>query len=141
MQNPQGDYSGGMEVQDSGQINPALVRPDIGYAANPLLVELARSEILLQEIRRDVECVVTVRPAAGNLIHRVKFRSRLTLSLWVLTTQIASCRIKRPTRQCPTCNPNSFSPSVIRGASVAALACSALIADVRKKHHVTPLPV
>jgi hypothetical protein len=62
-----------MQVQDDDQIDPALPRPDIGEVTGLLpshglhanhervfLVWLARSEILLQEIRREVECVVAV---------------------------------------------------------------------------------
>lgn len=54
------DHPAGMQVQDDSQIDPAFARPDIGDVAGPFLVGLARSEILLQEIWRDVECVIAV---------------------------------------------------------------------------------
>jgi hypothetical protein len=121
------DYSAGMQVQDDGQIDPALPRPDIGYVTGLLpgnglpanherafLVWLARSKILLQEIWRDVEHVVApFRPIA--LQSPAGQRSVVALNLWVLTTQIAFCRIRRPTLRCPTRKPSSFSSSVIRG--------------------------
>ena len=62
------------KVNDHGKINPSLLRPDIGDVARLLpgnglpanherafLVGLARRKVLLQEIWRDVECVVAVR--------------------------------------------------------------------------------
>lgn len=108
------DHPAGMKVQDDSQIDPALPRPDIGDVTSPFLVGLARSEILLQEVWRDVECVVAPsRPIA--LQSPAGQRSVVALNLWVLITQIAFCRIRRPTRRCPTRNPNSFSSSVIRG--------------------------
>ena len=67
------DHPAGMQVEDDGQIDPAFARPDIGDVARPFLVGLARSEILLQQIRRDVERVVAVGLASGNLIHWIKF--------------------------------------------------------------------
>ena len=73
------DHPTGMQVQDDGQIDPAFARPDIGDVTGLLpgnglpanherafLVGLARSKILLQEIWRDVECVVAVRPSSGK---------------------------------------------------------------------------
>ena len=50
----------GEKVNDHSQINPPLARPDIGDVACALLVRPARSEVLLQEIRRDVEGVIAV---------------------------------------------------------------------------------
>ena len=55
-----------MQIEDDRQIHPAFPRPDVGDVASPCLVKLARSEILLQEIRRDVECVVAARPSSGK---------------------------------------------------------------------------
>ena len=120
------DHPTGMQVQDDGQINPALARPDIGYVASPFLVGLARSEILLQEIRRDVECVVTVGSCFEFMgsDHTNRILSHQTPYPAVPDAQAQLIQL--------------FSHS---GATVAALACSVLIADMRKKHHVTPLPV
>ena len=53
-------HPAGMQIKYDRQINPALPRPDIGDVAGPFLIGLARREILLQEIWRDVECVVAV---------------------------------------------------------------------------------
>ena len=82
--------------------------------------------------------------------------SVVALNLWVLTTQIAFCRIRRPTLRCPTRKPDTqarhASPTrkpdtqarlvqLFRhsGATIAALAQSVLIANMRQKHHVAPL--
>ena len=53
----------GEKVNDHGKIYPPLARPDIGDVACSLLVRPARSEVLLQEIRRDVEGVIAVARA------------------------------------------------------------------------------
>ena len=66
MQNTQGDHSARMQVENDREIDPALPRPDLGDVAGPLLVGLARSEILLQEIWRDVEWVVAVGTSSGK---------------------------------------------------------------------------
>ncbi len=50
----------GEKVNDHGEIYLPLARPDMGDVACPLLVRPARSEVLLQEIRRDVEGVHAV---------------------------------------------------------------------------------
>ncbi len=54
------DDAPGEKVNDHGKINPTLPRPDVGDVARPPLVRPARLEVLLQEIRRDVEDVVAV---------------------------------------------------------------------------------
>ena len=66
MQNTQGDHPAGMQVENDGQIDPTFACPNIGDVTGPFLIWLARSEILLQEIRRDVERVVAVRPSSGK---------------------------------------------------------------------------
>ena len=43
------------KVQCHGQIDPAFPRPDISDVARPVLVWPARGNVLLQEIRRDVD--------------------------------------------------------------------------------------
>lgn len=48
----------GEKINDHGQIDPTFLRPDISDVARPLLVRRARREVLLQEIRRDVEGVI-----------------------------------------------------------------------------------
>ena len=45
---------------EDGQIQPPFAGPDIGYVARPLLVWAIRSEILVQQIGRNVRCVVAV---------------------------------------------------------------------------------
>ena len=88
------------QVDDDGQINPALTRPDVGDVARPLLVRGTRRKVLLQEVRRDVEGVIAV---GGALELRLRM---MRMPFW---------RIRRPTRRCPTRRPSSFSSSVIRG--------------------------
>ena len=60
------DHPARMQVEDDGQIDPALPRPDIGYVTSPFLIGLARSKVLIQEVRRDVEPVVAVRTSSGK---------------------------------------------------------------------------
>ena len=55
-----------MQLEDDCEINPALPRPDIGDVTGPFLVGLARSEVLLQKVRRDVERVVAVSTSSGK---------------------------------------------------------------------------
>ena len=89
-----------MQVQNDRQVDPAFACPDIGDVTGLFLVGLARGEVLLQEIGRSL--------ARWAL-------SAVVLNLWVLTTEMAFCRIKRPTRRCPTRTPNAFISSVILG--------------------------
>jgi hypothetical protein len=72
-------------------------------------------DVTIQQVWRDVEGVVAVCLAAGNLIHWIKFCSRLTLNLRVLLMTIPFSRISRPTRRCPTSMPTSCSASVSLG--------------------------
>jgi hypothetical protein len=58
------DHSSRMQVQNDRQIGPHFARPDIGDVARPLLIGLARGEVLLQEIWRDVEPVIAVPPSS-----------------------------------------------------------------------------
>ena len=60
------DHPARMEVQNDRQIDPAFACPDTGDVACPLLVGLARSEVLLQEIRCYVEPVIAVRTSSGK---------------------------------------------------------------------------
>ena len=57
------DHAPRKRVKDHSKIDPALAGPDIGDVACPLLVRSARSEVLSQEIRGDVEGVIAVRRA------------------------------------------------------------------------------
>ena len=60
------DHPARMQVEDDGQIDPALPRPDPGDVTSPFLVGLARRKVLIQEVRRDVEPVVAVRTSSGK---------------------------------------------------------------------------
>lgn len=50
-----------MQVQDQSQIQPALTGPDIADVASLFLVWTIRREILLQQVRRNVERVIAVQ--------------------------------------------------------------------------------
>ena len=50
-----------IQIAYDGQIQPTLTGPDIGYIARPFLVWGISREVLVQQIRRNVERVVTVR--------------------------------------------------------------------------------
>ena len=115
-----------MQVQDDGQIDPAFARPDTGDVAGPFLFALAHSKILLQEIWRDVECVVAVgscfefmgsHDANRVLPHQTSHPS-------VPDTQAQLVQFFRHS-----------------GPTIAALAQSVLLADMRQKYHVAPLPM
>lgn len=94
------DAPAGKQIKNDSQIQPTLPRPDIGNVTSPLLVWPARGKVLLQEIGRDGEGVVTV----GG-----------TFELLLRMTLIPFSRISRPTRRWPTWMPSSFNSSVIRG--------------------------
>ncbi len=51
----------GVQVQDHRQIEPAFPGPDIADVSCPFLIGLIGSEIALQQVRCDVEGVITVR--------------------------------------------------------------------------------
>lgn len=61
----------GMQVQDDCEIQPTFTRPDIADVISPLLVWGISVEVVIQQVRRDVELVVTVChdlvPACSNL--------------------------------------------------------------------------
>ena len=112
------------KVNDHGQIDPTLPRPDIGDVARPLLVRPARGKVLLQEIRRDVEGVVAVGgalelPAADDLDAVLAHQSAHTALADADAQLIQLLGHARP--------------------AVAAQAQPVLIADMGEKHHVTPL--
>ena len=118
------DHAPREKVNDHGKINQALARPDIGDGTSPLLVRPARSEVLLQEIRRDVERMVTVggafeRPAADDLDA-------------VLAHQTASAVLADADAQL-------FQLLGHARPAVAAQAQPVLVADMGEEHHVAPL--
>ena len=52
---------------------PPLAGPDVTDITRPFLVWLGGMEVAIQQVRGDVECVIAVRLASGNLIHWIKF--------------------------------------------------------------------
>ena len=60
------DHPARMQIENDRQIDPAFARPDMGDVARPFLVGMARSEVLLQKVRRDVERMVAVRTSSGK---------------------------------------------------------------------------
>ena len=125
------------KVNDHGKINPSLLRPDIGDVARllpgnglpanherALLVRRARREVLLQEIRRDVEGVVAVGgdlelPCPHNLDAVLAHQPPHTALANLQTHLIQLLRHARST--------------------VAAQAQAMLVADMGQEHHVTSL--
>ena len=49
-----------IQVEDDGQIQPALMRPDIADTARPFLVGLVSSNVAIQRVRRNAELVLAV---------------------------------------------------------------------------------
>ena len=45
---------------------PALTGPDVADIACPFLVWLGRNKVAVQQVRRDVDCVIAVRPSSGK---------------------------------------------------------------------------
>ena len=118
------DYASRVKVNDHGKIDPSLPRPDIGDVARPLLVRPARREVLLQEIRRDVEGVIAVggrlELAGPNDLNAIMSHQATNSALTNLQTQLVQLLgHARP--------------------AVAAQAQTMLIANVRQEHHVASL--
>jgi hypothetical protein len=51
----------GIQVEYDREIQPTFPCPDVGDITSPLLVRGIRREILIQQIRRDIEGVIAVR--------------------------------------------------------------------------------
>lgn len=114
------------KVNDHGQIDPTFPRPDIGDVACPLLVWPARGEVLLQEIRRDVEGVIAVGralelPAADDMDA-------------VLAHQPAHPALADADAQLVQLLGHAR-------PAVAAQAQPVLVADMGEEHHVAPLAI
>ena len=50
----QGDDAPGMQVKDNGEMQPAFAGPDVADVPRPFLVGFVRSEVPVQQVRRDV---------------------------------------------------------------------------------------
>lgn len=114
----------GEKVNDHGQINPPLARPDIGDVACPLLVRPARLEVLLQEILRDVEGVIAVGRA---------------LELSAANDLNAILAHKSPDTALADADAQLLQLLRHAGSTVAAKAQAMLVADMGQEHHVAPL--
>ena len=65
------------EVQNDGEVEPALCRPDVGDVRPPLPVRAIRREVLRQEVRCDRPGVLAVRRALeAPLLPRDRLVSR-----------------------------------------------------------------
>ena len=87
-----------MQVQDDGQIQPPLTRPNITDIACPLLVGRISVEVTIQQVGRDIELVIAV-PLSADCFAIACRAMVVTLCLRVLTTDMPFWRIKRPTRR------------------------------------------
>ena len=54
------DNAPGVQIQDHGQIQPALARPYAADIACPFLIRLFSREVPIQQVRRDIELVIAV---------------------------------------------------------------------------------
>jgi len=54
------DYPPGIQIQNHGQIEPALTGPDIAYINDPFLIGLICREVPVQQVWRDIEVVIAV---------------------------------------------------------------------------------
>ena len=114
------------QVDDDGQINPALTRPDVGDVARPLLVRGTRRKVLLQEVRRDVEGVIAVSGA---------------LELAAADDPDAILAHKPPDTPLSDTNAQLVQLLGHPWSTVAAQAQAVLIADMGEEHHVAPLAI
>mgnify|MGYP003652564230 CR=1 FL=1 len=55
------NHAAGMQIQNHGQKQPILTRPDIGDATRPFLGQVLGHKVAVQQVWRDVELVVAVR--------------------------------------------------------------------------------
>ena len=55
------DDTPGMKVQDHNEIQPAFTGPDVAYITGSFLVRAIRSEVLIQQVGRDVKRVIALR--------------------------------------------------------------------------------
>ena len=112
------------QINDYSQIDPPLPCPDIGDVACPLLVRPARGKVLLQEIRRNVEGVITVGRAlelsAADDLDTILAHQAAHPALADADAQLVQL----------LCHARS---------AVAAKAQAVLVANVGQEHHVTPL--
>lgn len=118
------DHASREEINDHNQIHPTFARPDIGDIIRPLLVRPARREVLLQEIRRDIEGVVAVGgalelPTADDL-DTVQAHQTAYATLADTKSQLVQLRGHA-------------------GPAVAAQALAVLLTDMGEEHHVTSL--
>ena len=55
------DDAAGVQIKDDGQIQPAFTGPDVAYITGPFWVRAIRSEVLIQQVGRDVERAIAIR--------------------------------------------------------------------------------
>ena len=133
------DHPTGMEVQNDRQIDPAFARPDIGDVPGPLLVGLARREVLA---RRRFGAMLNLWSLS---VRRRKndppdhFLTLLHLEFMgsdhgngVLPHQTAHPAV-------PNTHPQLVQLFGHPRPAIAAQTGSMLIADMCQQHHVTPL--
>ena len=97
----------GMQVQDDCEIQPTFTRPDIADVTSPLLVWVISVEVAIQQVRHDVELVVTVCRdlvlACSNNAYAVLAHQSGGVSPWHTVGKNLS--ILHETMQCPTVLP------------------------------------
>ena len=54
------DHPSRMQAQDHSEVQPAFTRPDIADVASPLLVWCISVEVTVQQVRCDIELMITV---------------------------------------------------------------------------------
>ena len=76
-----------MQVQDHGQVQPPLARPDITDIACPLLVGRISVEVTIQQVWRDIELMIAV-PLSADCAAIACRAMVAALYLRVLTTNM-----------------------------------------------------
>ena len=55
------DDAAGVQIKDDGQIQQAFTGSDVAYITSPFWVQAIRSEVLIQQVGRDVEHAIAIR--------------------------------------------------------------------------------
>ena len=115
----------GMQIEDDGQIQPALAGPDIADVARPFLVRLICFEVAIQQVRGDVEGMIAV---CGRLELARSFNGDPVLAHQATHPAV------------PHIDANFLQLFGHSGPAVAAQAQTRLFLDVGQDDHISTLP-
>jgi hypothetical protein len=126
-----------MQIQDHGKIQPTFTRPDLADVTGPFLVRLISCEVPAQQVRCDVELMITVR---RDLVFAGS-HYRYT----VLTHPLpGSCLPANDERETPNTSMANVRTDLFQlfghpWPAIAAQAETGLLFDVRQRHQIRSL--